>query len=71
MPYHSFGDEVAERVCSYALCKYSTGLGSDDMVDTELTEASRSASRAQKCSINLDHKLESSAQLGFTPSFES
>lgn len=55
VPCHSFGDEVAEIVCSNALCKYPTGLGSEE-------DISRSASRAQKCNISLDHKLDSSAQ---------
>lgn len=62
VPCHSFGDEVAEIVCSYALCRYSTGLGSEAVVAAWLTDVSRSASRAQKCNISLDHKLESSAQ---------
>lgn len=56
VPFHSFGDDVAAMVCSYALCRYSTGFGSEDEV-VGVTVESRSASRAQKCRINLDQSL--------------
>ena len=57
VPFHSFGDDVADLVCSYAFCKYSIGFGSEDVAAASVTVASRSASRAQKWRINLDHRL--------------
>ena len=48
VPFHSFGDEVAANVCSYAFCRYSIGFGSEDVAAASVTEASRSVSRAQK-----------------------